>query len=40
MYDIMGQHYENLKEHVGIREAFENSDSDGETEAIFKKLRP
>jgi len=29
-----------MKEHIGIKEAFDNSDSDGETEVIFKKLRP
>eukprot|EP00347_Sterkiella_histriomuscorum_P018862 403343887 len=40
MYDIMGQHYENIKDHLGLKEAFENSDEDEQTEEIFKKLRP
>ena len=40
MYEIMGTHYDNIKDHLGIKEAFDNSDSDGETEKIFSKLRP
>lgn len=36
----MGTHYENMKEHLGLREAFENSDNDDETEEVFRKLRP
>lgn len=40
MYEIMGAHYENMKEHLGLREAFENSDNDEETEEVFRKLRP
>lgn len=40
MYEIMGQHYNNIKEHIGLKEAFDNTDSDDNTEEIFKKLRP
>ncbi len=41
MYDIMGKYYEQIKEEVGLKDAFENSDEEEEqTEAIFKKLRP
>jgi hypothetical protein len=40
MYEIMGTHYEHIKDKVGIKAAFDNSDSDEETETIFKKLRP
>ncbi len=40
MYEIMGTHYDTIKQHLGIKEAFDNSDSDGETEKIFSKLRP
>ena len=37
----MGKHYDKIKEEVGLKEAFENSDDDEEaTEAIFRKLRP
>ena len=41
MFDIMGKHYDQIKEDVGLKEAFNNSDSEEEqTEAIFRKLRP
>lgn len=40
MYEIMGAHYERIKENIGLKEAFENSDSDEETEKIFQKFRP
>ena len=40
MYEIMGAHYDTMKNTLGIREAFGDSDSDGETEKIFQKLRP
>jgi hypothetical protein len=41
MYDIMGQHYDKIKEEVGLKDAFEKSDDEEEqTEAIFRKLRP
>lgn len=41
MYDIMGKHYDQIKEEVGLKDAFEKSDEEEEqTEAIFKKLRP
>ena len=37
----MGQHYDRIKEEIGLKEALENSDEDEEaTEAIFRKLRP
>ena len=37
----MGDHYERMKEEVGLKDAFEKSDDEEEqTEAIFKKLRP
>lgn len=35
MYEIMGAHYDRIKENIGLKEAFENSDSDEETEKIF-----
>ena len=35
MYEVMGAHYERLKESIGLKDMFENSDSDGETEKIF-----
>lgn len=31
MYEIMGHHYDKLKEDIGIHEAFQNSDSEEET---------
>lgn len=41
MFDIMGRHYDKIKEDIGLKEAFENTDDDEEqTEAIFRKLRP
>jgi hypothetical protein len=41
MYDIMGKHYDRIKEEVGLKDAVENSDDDEEqTEAIYKRLRP
>lgn len=40
MYEIMGMHYDTMKNALGIKEAFGDSDSDGETEKIFQKLRP
>lgn len=41
MYERMGEHYERMKEEVGLKDAFEKSDDEEEqTEAIFKKLRP
>lgn len=40
MYEIMGVHYEKIKENIGLKEAFENTDSDEETEKIFQKFRP
>lgn len=40
MYEIMTKHYENLKTSVGLREAFDEGDSEEETEQIFNKLRP
>jgi hypothetical protein len=40
MYEIMSTHYENLKTHIGLKEAFEPTESDEETEKIFAKLRP
>jgi hypothetical protein len=41
MYDIMGKHYDQIKEEVGLKDAYEKSDEEEEqTEAIFKKLRP
>lgn len=37
----MGRHYDKIKEDIGLKEAFENTDDDEEqTEAIFRKLRP
>ena len=37
----MGEHYEKMKEEVGLKDAFEKSDDEEEqTEAIFRKLRP
>lgn len=37
----MGKHYDQIKEDVGLKEAFEVSDTEEEqTEAIYKKLRP
>jgi len=36
----MSAHYDNLKDQVGLKEAFDNTESDEETEQIFKKLRP
>ena len=36
----MGAHYERIKESIGLKDMFDNSDSDGETEKIFSKLRP
>jgi hypothetical protein len=41
MYDIMGQHYDRIKEEVGLKDVAENSDDEEEmTEAIYKRLRP
>lgn len=41
MFDIMGKHYNQIKEDVGLKDALENSDDEEEaTEAIFRKLRP
>lgn len=41
MFEIMGRHYDQIKEQVGLKDAIENSDDDDEqTEAIFRKLRP
>lgn len=40
MYEIMGSHYDHMKDQVGLKEVFDNSDSDEQTEEIFKKLRP
>ena len=41
MFDKMGEHYEKMKEEVGLKDAFEKSDDEEEqTEAIFRKLRP
>ena len=41
MYDKMGEHYEKMKEEVGLKDVFEKSDDEEEqTEAIFRKLRP
>lgn len=41
MYDIMGKHYDRIKEEVGLKDAVENSDDEEvQTEAIFKRLRP
>ena len=36
----MGRHYEGIKEGVGLEPGYENSDSDEETELVFKELRP
>lgn len=36
----MSTHYDNMKDQIGIREIFESTDSDEETEKIFNKLRP
>jgi hypothetical protein len=35
MYEIMGLHYDTMKNSLGIKDAFGESDSDGETEKIF-----
>jgi len=40
MFKIMGNHYENIKDQVGIRQVFEATDSDEETDQVFAKLRP
>lgn len=41
MFEIMGKHYDQIKEEVGLKDAVENSDEEEEaTEAIFRKLRP
>jgi hypothetical protein len=41
MYDIMGKHYDQIKEEVGLKDAYEKSyEEEEQTEAIFKKLRP
>ena len=40
MFNIMGNHYENIKESVGIRQVFEAQDTDDETDLVFQKLRP
>jgi hypothetical protein len=42
MYDIMSKHYVQIKEEVGLKDAFENSDDEEEqqTEQIFRRLRP
>ena len=36
----MGNHYDYLKRQVGLKDVFDESESDEETEKIFKKLRP
>jgi len=41
MFEKMGEHYEKMKEEVGLKDAFDKSDDEEEqTEAIFRKLRP
>ena len=40
MYEVMGQHYDRIKDSIGLNGMFDESDSDGETEKIFQKLRP
>jgi murein L,D-transpeptidase YafK len=41
IYDIMGKHYDRIKEEVGLKDALDNSDNEEEmTEAIYKRLRP
>jgi hypothetical protein len=35
MFDIMGNHYDNIKETIGIKQIFEATDSDEETDMIF-----
>ena len=41
MFDIMGRHYDRIKEEVGLNDPQENSDDDEQlTEAIYKRLRP
>lgn len=40
MFNIMGGHYDHIKDQIGLREAFETTQSDEETEKIFTRLRP
>ena len=40
MHEIMNDHYNLMKEKVGIQSVIDTSESDEETEKIFKKLRP
>lgn len=40
MFEIMSVHYTKLKDQVGLRDVFDSSQSDEETEKIFHKLRP
>lgn len=36
----MGDHYDHIKDQIGLKEAFEATESDEETENIFSRLRP
>lgn len=40
MYEIMGTHYDKMKDNIGLNEILENNDSDRETEQAFTMLRP
>ena len=40
MFDIMSVHYNNIKDQVGLKEVFDTTESDDETDKIFQKLRP
>jgi hypothetical protein len=40
MFDIMGVHYDRLKETIGLNEIFDKNDNENETEEAFANLRP
>ena len=40
MHEMMNGYYESMKNQLGINTMFDHDDSDHESEAIFKKLRP
>ena len=40
MFEIMNTHYNQLKEHVGLKDVLNESEDDHQSEQIFAKLRP
>lgn len=40
MHDLMNQHYEQVKEEIGIMDALNDSDHNEQSDQVFAKLRP